>query len=157
MLLNCGVGEDTWESLRQQGDQTSSNNHWNDWCWSSNTLATWCWQRLRARGEGGDRGWDSWMASLTQWTMDMSLSKPQEIVKDREASCAAFHGVTKSRTQFSDWTTIGNAAMLGTRCFCLQAEWAPSSGQSGDPGEWKSMLLSPCIMSIPCHHKPIGW
>ena len=27
----------------------------------------WCWQRLKARGEGDDRGWDSWMASLTQW------------------------------------------------------------------------------------------
>ena len=54
--------------------------HWKDWCWSwsSNTLATWCkelthwkrswcWIRLRARGEGDDRGWDGWMASQTQW------------------------------------------------------------------------------------------
>ena len=54
---------------------------WKDWCWSwnSNTLATWfkelthlkrpwCWKRLRAGGEGDDRGWDGWMASLTQWT-----------------------------------------------------------------------------------------
>ena len=54
---------------------------WKDWWWSwnFNTLATWCeelthwkrpqcWERLRARGEGGDRGWDGWMASLTQWT-----------------------------------------------------------------------------------------
>ena len=47
--------------------------------WSSNTLATWCkelthwkrpwcWERLRAGGEGDDRGWDGWMASPTQWT-----------------------------------------------------------------------------------------
>ena len=28
----------------------------------------WCWERLRARGEGDDRGWDGWMTSLTQWT-----------------------------------------------------------------------------------------
>ena len=46
---------------------------------SSNTLATWCeeqthwkrpwcWGKLRARGEARDRGWDGWMASLTQWT-----------------------------------------------------------------------------------------
>ena len=55
--------------------------HWRDWCWSwnSNTLATsceelthwkrpWCWERLRAGGEGGDRGWDGWMASPTRWT-----------------------------------------------------------------------------------------
>ena len=55
------------------------NIHWKDWCWRSNTLATWCeeltqwkrpwcWERLRAEGEGGDRGWDGWMASPTQWT-----------------------------------------------------------------------------------------
>ena len=28
----------------------------------------WCWERLRAGGEGDDRGWDGWMASLTRWT-----------------------------------------------------------------------------------------
>ena len=28
----------------------------------------WCWERLKLGGEGGDRGWDGWMASLTQWT-----------------------------------------------------------------------------------------
>ena len=55
--------------------------HWKDWCWSwnSNTLATsleelthwkrpWCWEGLGAGGEGDDRGWDGWMASLTRWT-----------------------------------------------------------------------------------------
>ena len=57
------------------------NVHWKDWCWSwnSNTLATWCeelthwkrpwcWERLRAGGEGDNRGWDGWMASPTRWT-----------------------------------------------------------------------------------------
>ena len=88
MLLNCGVGEDSWESLGLQGDPISPsyrksvlNIHWKDWCWSwnSNTLATsceevthlkrpWCWERLKAGGEGDNRGWDGWMASLTQWT-----------------------------------------------------------------------------------------
>ena len=58
------------------------NSHWNirwkDWHWSSNTLTAWCkesthwkrpccWERLKA-GEGDDRGWYGWMASLTQWT-----------------------------------------------------------------------------------------
>ena len=38
-------------------------------------------------------------------SMGMSLSKVQEMVKDREVWCAAVHGVTKSRTQLSDWTT----------------------------------------------------
>ena len=40
-------------------------------------------------------------------SMDMSLSKLQEIVKDREDWCTAVHGVTKSQTQLSDWITIG--------------------------------------------------
>ena len=73
---------------RLQGDQTSQSQrksilsiHWKDWCWSwsTNTLATWfeelthwkrlwCWEGLGAGGEGDDRGWDGWMASLTQWT-----------------------------------------------------------------------------------------
>ena len=51
------------------------------WCWSwnSNTLATWCeegthlkrpwcWERLKVGGEGDDRVWDDWIASLTWWT-----------------------------------------------------------------------------------------
>ena len=88
MLLNCGAGENSWESLGLQGDPTSQskrksvlNIHWKDWCWSwnSNTLATWCrelthlkrpwwWERLREGGEGDDTGCDSWMASPTRWT-----------------------------------------------------------------------------------------
>ena len=38
--------------------------------------------------------------------MDMNLCKLQEIVKDEEAWRATVHGVTKSQTQLSDWTTI---------------------------------------------------
>ena len=88
MLSNCSVGEDSWESLGLQGDPTSPswrksvlNIHWKDWGWNwnSNILATWCeelthlkrpwfWEWLKAGGEGDDRGWDGWMASLTQWT-----------------------------------------------------------------------------------------
>ena len=88
MLLNCGVDEDFWESLRLQGDPTSPSwrrsvlvVHWKDWCWSwnFNTLATsweelthwkrpWCWEGLGAGREGDTRGWDGWMASPTQWT-----------------------------------------------------------------------------------------
>ena len=88
-LLNCGVGEDPWESLGLQGDPTSPfwrrsalGFLWKEWCWSwnSSSLATsceelthwkrlWCWERLEAGGEGNDRGWDGWMVSPTRWTL----------------------------------------------------------------------------------------
>ena len=88
ILLNCGVGEDFWESLGLQGDPTSPSQrrsvlgvHWKDscWSWNSNHLAIlckglthlkrpWCWERLKAGGEGDNRGWYGWMASLTRWT-----------------------------------------------------------------------------------------
>ena len=93
------------------------NIHWKDWCWSwnSNTSATWyeklihlkrpwCWERLRAGGVGDDRGWDGWMASLTQRTwvwVDF-----RELVTDREAWRDVIHGVTKSWTWLSDWTEL---------------------------------------------------
>ena len=35
----------------------------------------WCWERLRARGEGGDRGWDGWMVSPMQWTWTWANSR----------------------------------------------------------------------------------
>ena len=72
-----------WTSRRSNQSvlkESVLNIHLKDWCWSwsSNTLATWCkelthwksqcWERLKAGGEGDDRGWDDWMASQTWWT-----------------------------------------------------------------------------------------
>ena len=124
MLLNCGTGQDSWESLGLHGSQVNQsyrkstlNILWKDrcWSWSSNMLATWCkelthwkwlwcWERLRAGGEGGNRGCDGWISSTD--STDMSLSKLHEIVKDREAWCATIHGVAKSQAWFSDWTSL---------------------------------------------------
>ena len=87
MLLNCDVGEDSWVPWTARRSNQSilkeiSPEHSLEGLmlsWSSNNLATWweelthwkrpwCWKRLKAGGEGDDRGWDGWMASSTQWT-----------------------------------------------------------------------------------------
>ena len=67
-------------SLQIKKKRSVLSVHWKDrcWSWNSNTLATWweelthlkrpwCWERLKAGGEGDDRGWDGWMVSPTQW------------------------------------------------------------------------------------------
>ena len=88
MCLNCGVGEDSWESLGLQGIQPVHPKGTQPWIFIGRTdveaetrifwppdVKNWliaksfqCWERLKARGEGDDRGWDGWMISLPQWT-----------------------------------------------------------------------------------------
>ena len=117
------VGENSWESLGLQGDQTSQsyrksilNIHWKDWCWSwnSDTLTTWCeelihwkrswcWERLKAGGEREDRGRDGWMATPTWWKWVWASSgnwwwtgKPG-VLQSTES---------QSQTWLSDWTEL---------------------------------------------------
>jgi len=64
----------------------------------------------RLRLEKRAIGWDGWMTSSVQWIW--TWAKTREMVKDREACCAAVHGVTKHWTGLGDWTTRVIASIL---------------------------------------------
>ena len=115
--------------------EISLNIHWKDWCWSwnSNTLATWCekwthwkspwcWERLKARGEAGDRGWDAWMASLIRWTWVW--------VSSRSWWWTGKHGILQSlgsQRVGHDWATELNWMQLNIRKknqnMCRRSRW----------------------------------
>ena len=106
--------------------------HWKDWYWSwnSKTLATsrkelthwkrpWCWEGLGAGGEGDDRGWDGWMASLTRWTW-VWLDSGSWWWTGR-LGVLRFMGF-QSRTRLSDWTELSSfhPIMLWTHIVHIQ-------------------------------------
>ena len=121
MLLNCGVGEDSWESLGLQGDPTSPfwrrsvmGVHWKDWCWSwnSNTLATWCEELTHRKDPDAGKDWgqeekgtteDEMVRSPTQWAWIW--------VNSRSWWWTGRPGMLwftrlQSRTRLSDWTGV---------------------------------------------------
>ena len=145
MLLSCGVGEDSWEFLGLQGDETSQssrksilNIHWKDWCWSwnSNTLAIWSdannwllgkdfYEGRRRRGQWRIRGM---IASLTWWTWVWASSQSWWWTEK--------HGglqSVRSQRVGHDWATellecLKTVLLL---FFILYVKWKSKSGSGG--------------------------
>ena len=126
-----------------------------DWCWSSHTLATWCeelthlkrpwcWERLKAGGEGDDRGWE-WMASLSQWTWVWVNSGDGQ---GGLAYCSPWGCKELGTTEWLNWK--------GIQTF-LSPEVSMKAGKSGQHCQkwcdWmKGKAFPPSVVSTNIHH-----
>ena len=145
----CGIGEDSWESLGQQGvhlvarsfqqgDNQSILKEISLECsleglmlklklqYFGHLMARtdsfenpWCWERLKVGGEGNNRGLDGWMASL-MWRTWVWAGSGNWWWTGKPGMLGAVHGVAKSQTRLSDWTDAESRRMVLMNLFAVQ-------------------------------------
>ena len=146
---------------------------WKEWCksWNSSTLATsckdlthwkrlWCWEGLGAGGEGDDRGWDGWMASLTRWTWDWVNSGSWWWTG--RPGMLQFMG---SQRVGHDWATelnwtdgvgLDSTVLWLYELFDIDAEKVSFNLSCGSAGEHAFKVRLHCILT-PCSSLVCGW
>ena len=97
-------GNQPWIFIGRADVETEVPIHWPFDAKLTHWKRLWCWERLKAGGEGGDRGWDGWMASLTH---GYEWGKPGVL---------QFVG-SQSQTPLSDWTTAISELIILNQCF----------------------------------------
>ena len=133
--------------VHPKGNQTL-NIHWKDWCWNSDTLAIE--RRLIGKDPDAGKDWreeEKWMTEdeMVGWHHRFSGHEFEQTLgdSDREAWHAAVHGVSKSKTRLSNWTTT----MVSLRTAMVLV------------GTFFSMLVyyNKCIMKVKAHRKSNLW
>ena len=122
------------------------------------------WARLKAGGEGDDRGWDGWMASLTQWTWVWVNSRSSwwagrpGLLQSMGLQRVGHHWATEL-----NWTGQYNTFWpLEETVRLVKPDWGPGS-QAGilESSPWEEdssfRILSQVLFSLPCHTPIWSW
>ena len=99
----------SWIFIGRTDAEAETLNTLATWCQELTHLQRlWCWERLKVWGEGNDRGWDGWMASLTRWTWDW-VSSGRWWWKGSLACCSPWGCKESDTTEWLNWTELKTA------------------------------------------------